>query len=59
MQNFTFVIKHIYGNANKVVEALSRKILILQEFQIKTLGLITLRKCITVIQILEKHMKHV
>jgi hypothetical protein len=29
MQNFTFVIKHISGNANKVVDALSRRILIL------------------------------
>jgi hypothetical protein len=38
MQNFTFVIKHIFGNANKVADALSRKILILQEFQVKTLG---------------------
>jgi hypothetical protein len=38
MQNFTFVIKHIVGNANKVVDALSRRCLILQEFQVKTLG---------------------
>jgi hypothetical protein len=38
MQNFTFVIKHISGNANKVVDALSRRCLILQEFQVKTLG---------------------
>jgi hypothetical protein len=38
MQNFIFVIKHIYGNANKVVDALSRRCLILQEFQVKTLG---------------------
>jgi hypothetical protein len=38
MKNFTFVIKHISGNANKVVDALSRRILILQEFQVKTLG---------------------
>jgi hypothetical protein len=38
MQNFTFVIKHIYGTANKVVDALSRKCLILQEFRVKTLG---------------------
>jgi hypothetical protein len=38
MQIFTFVIKHIYGNANKVVDALSRRCLILQEFQVKTLG---------------------
>ena len=38
MQNFTFVIKHISGNANKVVDVLSRKCLILQEFRVKTLG---------------------
>ena len=38
MQNFTFVIKHIPSNVNKVVDALSRRCLILQEFQVKTLG---------------------
>jgi hypothetical protein len=38
MKNFTFVIKHIFGNVKKVVDALSRRILILQEFQVKTLG---------------------
>jgi hypothetical protein len=38
MQNFTFFIKHIVGNANKVVDALSRRCLILQEFQMKALG---------------------
>jgi hypothetical protein len=38
MQNFTFVIKHISGTANKVVDALSRKILLLQEFKVRTLG---------------------
>jgi hypothetical protein len=38
MQNFTFVIKHISGTANKVVDALSRKCLLLQEFKVKTLG---------------------
>jgi hypothetical protein len=38
MQNCTFVIKQIVGNANKVVDALSRRCLILQEFQVKTLG---------------------
>jgi hypothetical protein len=38
MQNFTFVIKHIVGNDNKVVDALSRRCLILQEFQVETLG---------------------
>jgi hypothetical protein len=38
MQSFTFFIKHISGNDNKVVDALSRRILILQKIQIKTLG---------------------
>jgi hypothetical protein len=38
MQNFTFVIKHIFGTANKVADALSMKCLILQEFRVKTLG---------------------
>jgi hypothetical protein len=38
MQNFTFVIKHISGSANKVADALSRRCLILQEFQVETLG---------------------
>ena len=37
MQNFTFVIKHISGTANKVVDALSRKSLLMQEFRVKTL----------------------
>jgi ribonuclease HI len=32
MQNFTFFIKHIIGNANKFIDALSRRCLILQEF---------------------------
>ena len=35
---FTFVIKHISGTANKVVDALSRKCLLMQEFRFKTLG---------------------
>jgi hypothetical protein len=38
MQNFTFVIKNISGTANKVVDALSRKFLLLQDFRVKTLG---------------------
>jgi hypothetical protein len=38
MQNFTYVIKHIFGTANKFVDPLSRKCLILQEFKVKTLG---------------------
>jgi hypothetical protein len=44
MQNFTFVIKDISGNANKVVDALSRRCLILQEFQVNTLGFEHLKK---------------
>jgi hypothetical protein len=43
MQNFTFVIKHISGTANKVADALSRKCLLLQEFRIKTLGFENIR----------------
>jgi hypothetical protein len=38
MQNFTFVTKHITGTANKVTDALSRRNLIVQEFQVDTLG---------------------
>jgi hypothetical protein len=43
MQNFTSVIKHIASTANKVVEALSRKCVLLQEFKVKTLGFDDLR----------------
>jgi hypothetical protein len=43
MQNFTFVIKHISGTANKVANALSKKCLLLQEFKVKTLGFDDLR----------------
>jgi hypothetical protein len=43
MQNFTFVIKHISSTANKVVDSLSRKCLLLQEFRVKTLGFDDLR----------------
>ena len=38
MQNFTFLIKHISGTANKVVDALSRKCLLMQEFKVRMLG---------------------
>jgi hypothetical protein len=44
MLNFTFVIKHISGTANKVVDALSRKCLLLQEFKVNTLGFDDLRE---------------
>ena len=37
------MIKHIYGTANKVVDALSRMCLQLQEFKVKTLGFDDLR----------------
>jgi hypothetical protein len=38
MHNLTFFIKHIIGITNKFVDALSRKSLILHEFQVETLG---------------------
>jgi hypothetical protein len=38
MKIFTFVIKHIYGSANKFADVLSRRNLVVQEFQVKTLG---------------------
>jgi hypothetical protein len=44
MQNFTFVIKHIYRTTNKVVDSLSRKCLILQEFKVNTLGFDNLKE---------------
>jgi hypothetical protein len=44
MQNFTFVIKDISGTTKKVVDALSRKILLMQEFRVKTLGFDNLKE---------------
>jgi hypothetical protein len=44
MQNFTFVIKHIYGTAKKVVDALSRKCFLMQEFRVNTLGFDNLKE---------------
>jgi hypothetical protein len=44
MKNFTFVTKHIFGTANKVVDALSRKCLLMQEFRVKTLGFDNLKE---------------
>ena len=37
------MIKHISGTANKVVDALSRKCFLLQEFRVKTFGFDDLR----------------
>ena len=37
-QNFIFVLKHICGKENKVVDALSRRCLIMHESQIQILG---------------------
>jgi hypothetical protein len=44
MKNFTFVIKHISGTSNKVVNALSKKCLLMQEFRVKTLGFDNLKE---------------
>jgi len=44
MQNFTFFIKHVSGSANKVLDALSRRCLILQEFQVKILSFENLKE---------------
>jgi hypothetical protein len=38
LHNFTFFIKHTSGKTNKVVDSFSRIKLILQEFQVGTLG---------------------
>ena len=38
LQSFTFVLKHIHGQDNKVVDALSRIILVVQEGKIQVLG---------------------
>jgi hypothetical protein len=38
MHNFTFVIKHISGSTKKFADALSKRCLILHEFQVETLG---------------------
>jgi hypothetical protein len=57
MQNFTFVIKHISGTANKVVDALSRKSLLLQDFKVKTLGFMTSGTCTQMIGTLKRRMK--
>jgi hypothetical protein len=44
MHNFTFVIKHISGTTNKVVDSLSMKCLLMQEFRVKTLGFDNLKE---------------
>jgi len=38
LQSFNFVLKHISGQANKVVDALSRRALLLQESTVQVLG---------------------
>jgi hypothetical protein len=43
MHKFTFFLKHIFGTANKVVDALSRKCLMLHEFRVKILGFDSLK----------------
>ena len=43
MHIFTFVLKHISGQSNRVVDALSRRHLIVQENQVHILGFEYLR----------------
>ena len=43
LQRFTFVLKHISGQSNRVVDAFSRRLLIMQENQIQVLGFEHLR----------------
>ena len=38
LHNFTFFIKHTSGKSNKVVDALSRISLVMQEVKVSTLG---------------------
>lgn len=38
LQSFTFVLKHICGQANKVADELSKRVLLLQESTIQVLG---------------------
>jgi hypothetical protein len=38
MHNLTFVIKHISSSPSKVADAMSKRCLIMQEFQVETLG---------------------
>ena len=37
-QRFTFVIKHISGQANKVADALNKRSLVIQECKVQILG---------------------
>ena len=43
LQSFTFMLKHISGQSNRVSNALSRRLLIMQENQIQFLGFERLR----------------
>ena len=43
LHSFTFVLKHISGQSNRVADVLSRRLLIMQENQIQVLGFEHLR----------------
>jgi hypothetical protein len=58
MHNFTFVIKHISGTANKVFDALSKKCLLMQEFRVKTLGFDNLKEMYIDDPDLKRRMRH-
>lgn len=39
LQSYTFTLKHKKGQCNKVVDALSRRLLIVQEVQVQSIGI--------------------
>lgn len=43
LQAYTFIIKHKKGVANKVVDSLSRRVLIVQEVQLQSMGVEALK----------------
>ena len=43
LQAYTFMIKHKKGQANKVADALSRRVLMVQQVQIQNMGVDALK----------------
>jgi hypothetical protein len=59
LQAFTFVLKHISGQANKVADALSRRSLIMKESQVQVLGFDYLKDLYETDVDFKMHLKHV